>query len=374
MQLFKSYYRTEKIIEKIRDVLSIGWTAPGKYCKEFEARWNDFIGCKYSHFVNSCTGALHIALRLLDLPARAKVITTPITFVSTNAVILYEGCIPVFVDIDPDYMCLDIKKVLERVKKKDIGAVIWVHYGGMVHPKFIELSNKLESMGIPIIEDCAHAAGAFYSDDTRVGSKNISCFSYQAVKNMPSFDGGSIVVHTKENYDRVKRLAWLGISQNTFDRMQSESNEIYKWQYDVPELGWKYNGNEISAIMALVALEYLDRDNAYRRQIYAWYNKGDFTLVSHHLWRSAHHLVVAKVDNRDQVVSALKANNIAPGVHYMPNFGFKPFEKFYKNDCQTAAKMAEQIISLPNHLFLTKKDIDRVVDIINETQKNRPTK
>ena len=302
----------------------------------------------------------------------ARVLTTPITFVSTNAVILYENKTPVFCDIDPYYMSLDPAAVLRKIHTGKVDAIIWVHYGGMVHPKFLTVVDICKEKGIPIIEDCAHAAGSFYTDGTRVGSKNISCFSYHAVKNMPSFDGGAITVHTKEDYERVKKLAWLGITQSTYDRTEAKTNEIYKWQYDVPELGWKYNGNELSAIMALVAMKYLDRDNAYRQKIYEWYSRAEFPLINQ-FPDSSYHLIVAEVENRDQVVSALKANDIAPGVHYIPNYKFKPFEK-YEHDCPEAERMAGRIISLPNHLYLTKEDVDRVVEIVNETQKVRPKK
>ncbi len=295
------------------------------------------------------------------MPKGSKVISSPITFVSTNAVILYEDFVPVFADIDPDYLSLDPDAVLKQVTK-DTAAVIWIHHSGMVHPFFLETVKELNKMGIPVIEDCAHGAGAFYSDGTRVGSKNISCFSYQAVKNMPSFDGGSITVQTQKDYDRVKRLAWLGISQNTYDRTTKKSAENYKWLYDVPELGWKYNGNEMSAIMALTALKYLDRDNAYRKQIYEWYNKG-LNLISQDD-TSSHHLVVAKIKNRDRVVAELKANDISPGVHYLPNFEFTPFQKYYDGTCPNAESITKQIISLPNHLYLTKADVERVINII----------
>ena len=295
-------------------------------------------------------------------------ITTPLTFVSTNAVILYEKLRPVFADVDPDYLSLSPKSVLAKAiqyRYNSMAAVLWVHYGGAVHPEFLKTAEKLKSWGIRVIEDCAHAAGSFYSDGSRVGSKNISCFSYHAVKNMPSFDGGAITLYNEKDYKRAKKLAWMGIDKDTYERTNSAINEIYKWKYDVPELGWKYNGNEISAIMALVALKYLDKDNAYRRQIYQWYKKHDLDLALHSS-NSAHHLAVAKVNNRDQVISTLKANNIAPGVHYTPNFEFEPFKKYYGGGCKNVENLADKIISLPNHLNLTKSDVDKVATIIKE--------
>src|SRR5277367_3311730 len=106
MQLFRPTYEVEECIEAIRKVLSSGWTGTGPQCKQFEEAWCQFTGARYAHFLSSATGALHIALRMLDLPKGSKVLTTPLTFVSTNAVILYENHEPVFVDINEEDFCL----------------------------------------------------------------------------------------------------------------------------------------------------------------------------------------------------------------------------------------------------------------------------
>lgn len=373
MQLFRPVYRTEEIIQEIRKVLETGWTGTGPHCKAFEEEWNEFIGCKYSHFVNSCTAALHLAVRLLDLPPGSKIVTTPITFVSTNAVILYENHEPVFADIDPNTLSLDPEDVKRKISYYNADAVIWVHYGGQVHPGFEEFSEWAEKHNIPIIEDCAHAAGAYYNDGvTRVGNStnSICCFSYQTVKNLPTFDAGMIVVPNEEMLERVKRLSWMGIDRDTFARTNGSGNEIYKWQYDIPELGWKYNGNDVAAAVARTQLKYLDHDNAYRLQLNIWYRRHlDVPIVAFYEWAS-HHLFVIKVDNRDEVISTLKANGVAPGVHYLPNMFFQPFKEFYEEgDCPHAENMAQKIVSLPNHLQMKAIDVERITEVVNETAK-----
>lgn len=365
MQLFRPTYEVEKCIEALRKVLSSGWTGPGPECKKFEESWCRLTGAKHAHFLNSATAALHIAVRLLDLPRGSKILTTPLTFVSTNAVILYEHCEPVFVDINEDDLSLDSADFARKAEESQAQAALWVHYGGQVSPHFQQV---LDLRTIRIIEDCAHAGGAYYPDGCRVGSRpdTISCFSFQAVKSLPTFDSGMICCPSVPLLERAKKLAWLGIDKDTYARSSSNQNEVYKWYYDVPELGWKYNGNDVAAAIANVQLEYLDRDNAQRRKIYNRYQKNLPDLLIPHSPYSAHHLVVIRVKNRDAVIGALKAKGIAPGVHYLPNYEFPVFQKFYqRGSCPNAEKIAPEILSLPNHLQLTEADVDQVCETVS---------
>lgn len=370
MQLFRPSYEVEECLEALREVLSSGWTGPGPQCKQFEESWRELTGSKYTHFLNSATAALHIAVRLLDLPQGSKILTTPLTFVSTNAVILYENCQPVFVDINDDDLSLDSVDFVKKAEESQAKAALWVHYGGQVSPHFEKVAQR-SSNGMRLIEDCAHAGGAHYANGSRVGSRTdtISCFSFQAVKNLPTFDSGMICCPTLPLLERAKKLAWLGIDKDTYTRSSSSTNESYKWYYDVPELGWKYNGNDVAAAIANVQLKYLDRDNAQRQMIYNRYQKNLENSPQVHLIphspQSAHHLVVVRVKNRDEVISALKAKGIAPGVHYLPNYEFPVFQKFYqRGSCPNSEKISTEIISLPNHLQLTQADIDQVCETV----------
>lgn len=370
MQLFRPTYEVEECLEAIRKVLLSGWTGPGSQCKQFEESWCQFTGARYSHFLNSATAALHIAVRMLDLPKGAKILTTPLTFVSTNAAILYEGCEPVFVDVNDSDLSLDSEDFVKKAEEWRAKAALWVHYGGQVSPHFQSvMETPIE--GLQLIEDCAHAGGAFYHNRSRVGSRTdtISCFSYQAVKNLPTFDSGMICLPIQDMFERAKRLAWLGIDKDTYARTCNSQDEVYKWRYDVCELGWKYNGNDIAAAIANTQLKYLDRDNDFRRQIYQSYLKNfaghsQVTLVPH-MPSSAHHLVVIRVKNRNEVISALKASGIAPGVHYLPNYEFPVFQRFYqRGSCPNSERISSEIISLPNHLQLTESDIARVCETV----------
>jgi len=372
LQLFRPRYEVDECIREIRSVLESGWTGQGPKCSAFENAWCEYIGCRNAHFVSSATAALHIALHLTGKPEGTKVATTPLTFVSTNAVILYERMIPVFCECGRD-MSLQYESVRYAVLKKGAKVVMWVHYGGNVSDDFYRLMDDLKNdkkfADVRVIEDCAHAAGASYMDGTMVGSRTdtISCYSFHSVKNLPIMDGGFICVPDDEEDRRARRLSWLGIDKSTYVRTEGSGSELYKWSYNVPELGWKYNGNDIAAAIGLVQLKYLDRDNAYRKWISQQYEsqiRDQFFM--HHYSGSSHHLVVIFVEDRDKAIASLKAAGIAPGVHYLPNYRFPVFSGFDHSSCLAVENMSQHILSLPNHLELDRKQIKRVCSALSD--------
>ena len=370
MQLFQPTYNVEECLKEIRTTLESGWTGQGPKCEKLEKAWCEYADAKHTHFVSSCTAALHLAVELLNLPKDSLITTTPLTFVSTNAAILYSGHRPYFCDVGDD-LSLNYESVMRAIDN-GAKAVIWVHYGGSVSldfEKFLDERNK-NFPHIGIIEDCAHAAGARYPISGKmVGSldSTYATFSMHSVKNLNIFDGGFLCCPKKDDDVRARRLSWMGIDKSTFARTNATINEVYKWSYDVPELGYKYNANDIAASIGLVQLKSLDRDNAYRKQIYEWYSEylnPKIVKLVQHSKDSSHHLVVIKVPCRDKLISVLKANNVAPGVHYLPNYNFKPFIKFSR-DCGNVEVASKEIVSLPCHLQMTRKDVNYICEIVN---------
>jgi len=370
MQLFTPKYEVDQCINEIRKVLESGWTGCGPACRKFEQEWSNYVQAKESLYLNSATSALHIAVHICDLPPKSPILTTALTFASTNAVILYENHFPVFVDINEDDFSLDSKDFLRKKEEFDAQAAIWVHYAGNVSPHFYQIQKNITPK-FSLIEDCAHAAGARYLNGDKVGSSQstLSCFSYHSVKNLPTFDSGMLCSSFTEKMHRARKLSWLGIDKDTFSRTSSDAKELYKWRYDITELGWKYNGNDIAASIGLVQLQYLDRDNAYRHQLNTWYtenliNSPHIRMMNHQIG-SSNHLMVIRVANRNEVLTALRDNGIAPGVHYLPNNEFPIFQKYYtKGSCPNLERISEELISLPNHLHLSKADVDRVCEVV----------
>jgi len=189
-------------------------------------------------------------------------------------------------------------------------------------------------------------------------------YSYQAVKNLPTADSGMICFHEKSLDEVCRKWSWLGINKDTYARSGEKGN--YKWKYDVEHLGYKYHGNSIMAGIAIAQLDSLERDNAYRRQICAWYD-AHFEKAGNLIrpvpiapgCESSRHLYVIEVDQRDELLGYLNENEIYPGVHYRDNTEYGMYS-YGGADCPNSRRMSERILSLPLHMRLRKEDVDFV--------------
>jgi dTDP-4-amino-4,6-dideoxygalactose transaminase len=364
IQLFVPVFRVEETLEEIRECLIKGWTGLGFKTVSFEQAWREYTGIAHAHFVNSATAGLHLAIRLLKEADHWKdgdeVITTPLTFVSTNHVILYEKLTPVFADVD-EHLCLDPKSVTERISPCT-RAVMFVGIGGN-SGRLGQIARLCAQRNLRLILDASHMAGTRI-DGHHVGNEaDVAVFSFQAVKNLPTADSGMVCFREEAMDSDVRKWTWLGIDRDTYSRTIGQSS--YKWKYDVVHEGFKYHGNSITAAMGLVALRYLDQDNAYRRQIASWYDKhfencpGIATIPVANGCESSRHLYQIMVENRDQVMLALNSQQIYPGVHYQVNTQYTMYGEG-RDFCPRAAACSERLISLPMHLRLSHQDVDRI--------------
>lgn len=375
IHLFVPTFRVEETLSQIKECLEKGWTGLGYKTVEFEEAWKEYSGLPHAHFLNSATAGLHLAIRILKEDGKwqegDEVITTPLTFVSTNHVILYERLRPVFADVD-EYLCLDPESVEERISNRT-RAVMYVGMGGNTG-RLNEIAKLCQRHHLKLILDASHMAGTRLNGKHVGGEADASVFSFQAVKNLPTADSGMICFHEGRLDQEVRKWTWLGIDKDTFSRTLSKG--AYKWHYDVVHEGFKYHGNSIMAAIGLVSLKYLDQDNAYRRQIAAWYDEylqdepkvkrvpmAPGCLPSRHLYQ-------VLVENRDEVMLALNDEEIYPGVHYRDNTTYRMYRDA-SGKCPRSMEASEKIISLPLHLRLTYKDVKRVSEALKEIV-NRP--
>ncbi len=358
-----------KEFEAVKKVMASGWVGLGPKTKEFEDAFAKYIGTKYAVALNSCTAALHLALKVMDVEG-GRVLTTPITFVSTNHAILYNNAKPVFCDIEPDTLNIDVKEIEKNITK-DTKAIITVHYGG--HACDMDPIRRIpKTKNVRIIEDAAHACGGEYKG-RKIGTLgDISCFSFHAVKNLATGEGGMITTNDKKIYERLKKLRWLGISKGTWDREESESHmKKYSWYYDVKEVGFKYHMNDIPAAIGIVQLRKLGKMNDRRRELSFRYNDllkdiGSIeTPVVKKYTKSAHHNYVIKTDDRNGLNAYLQENGISTGVHYIPNHHYRMYKKF-KANCPVADKIWERLLTLPLYPDLSFKEQDAIVRHIKE--------
>ena len=354
---------SEEAIAAAADVLRSGWLGLGPRTREFEESFATYVGSPHCVGLSSCTAAIHLALHILDLSPGAEVITTPITFVSTNHAILYERLEPVFADVDRRTGSLDPVSVRQKITDRT-GAILVVHYGG--YPADLdELYAIADEHGIAVIEDCAHAAGATYKGK-RIGSHGrLHAFSFHAVKNLPMGDGGALTLSSFADDDRVRRLRWLGIDKDTYRRTGEQG---YHWEYDVPEVGFKCHMNDIEAAIGLAQLNLLDRENGRRAEIASLYRQRlegipGLTLPPESADRSSsYHLFPVLVERRNDLVDHLRSNGIDAGVHYRRNDEYAMYEKTI---LPGAEYFSAHTLSLPMHLDLTDEDVVRIADVIS---------
>jgi dTDP-4-amino-4,6-dideoxygalactose transaminase len=367
IQVFVPKFRIDECLSEIRECLEKGWTGLGFKTVTFEKAWSEYSGLPFSHFLNSATSGLHLAVYMLRTKhgwaEGDEIITTPLTFVSTNHAIIYERLTPVFADVD-QYLCLDPDDIERKITPRT-RAVIFVGVGGNTgqYERVIEICKRHK---LALILDAAHMAGTRLNGRHVGGEADCAVFSFQAVKNLPTADSGMICWNHADDDERARKASWLGINKDTFSRISSQGN--YKWMYDVEEVGFKYHGNSVMAALGLVALKYLDQDNALRRKLAAQYQERLGHSNAVHCvpvapdCESARHFFQIRVQSRNEVMKALNDAEIFPGVHYRDNTEYRMYASG-KGSCPNAAAASNEVISLPMHMQMTASDVDRISEI-----------
>ena len=368
IHLFVPTFDVEACLAAVRRCLEKGWTGLGDQTVAFEEAFCAATGHPHAHFLNSATAGLHLAVKILKESNGWRdgdeIITTPITFVSTNHAILYEGLTPVFADTDR-YMTLDPASVMERIGPRT-RAVMFVGLGGNTG-SWPEILRLCRERGLAVILDAAHMAGTRLDGVCPGLAADAAVYSFQAVKNLPTADAGMVCFAEAGHDATARKLSWLGIDKDTFTRTVADGR--YKWQYEVEAVGYKYHGNSIMAAIGLTQLETLEEGNAHRRGLCDLYESrlagraGIAIVPTAPGCLSARHLFQVLVDNRDDVMLALNERRIFPGVHYRDNTEYAVYRDAH-GPCPAAREASRRVISLPLHLRLYSGDVERVCDAL----------
>lgn len=357
--VFRPKLNKAEILSELDKIFDSGWIGLGLKTAEFEQRFADYIGVKYAVGVSSCTAALHLANHVLGIGEGNEVIVPSMTFVSTALAPLYCGAKPVFADIEEDTLCIDPEDI-ERKITPNTKAVIVVHYGGHAC-RMDEICKIAAYNDLYIIEDVAHGCGGKYKGVMLGSIGEMGCFSFHAVKNLPTGDGGMITTNDERLYERLKKLRWLGIDIDTWNR----TGEGYSWQYSIDELGFKYHMNDITAVIGLAQLKVLNKHNLIRRGIAKRYDEV-FSKID---WitcppekeyaYSARHNYVIGVPFRDRLNEYLRDKGISTGVHYEPIHHHKVFGE--QVDLPVTDRVWTKLLSLPMFPGMTDYDMARII-------------
>ena len=343
----------------------------GSFTAEAEQALGDYLGVPHVVCLDSCTAALHLALLAHDIGPGDEVIVPAMTFVATANAVLMTGAAPVFADVDPRNGCVTADTVAERITRKT-RAILPVHLYGLLCD--VEALHALaQRPGLALIEDAAHCIEARRGVVRPASHSHCACFSFYATKNITCGEGGALATHDARLAERVRRLSQHGLTSTAVERY----GQTYK-HWDMDELGWKYNLDNIRASLLTPQIRKLDQRWTRRRALAAEYEAALAGLpgvqipeVLDPLW-SARHLFPIWVERgrRDEVLAGLQARGVGVTVNYRAVHLLRYYRQklgHQPGDLSAAEDIGERTLSLPFHPQMTSDQVQQVARAVEET-------
>jgi len=364
----------EEEIEEVIDCLRSDWITTGPKTKRFEQSFAEYVGAPAALAVSSGTDAMLVGLAAMGIGSGDEVITTTMTFCSTVHVIEQVGARPVLVDVEPDTLNVDPRRVEEAVSSRT-RAILPVHLYG--HPCDMDALDDIAGRhGLAILEDAAHALPASYKD-RRIGSEGTTAaFSFYATKNLTTGEGG-MLTGDPELVRKARLWSLHGLSGDAYNRY----NRGGSWAYEVLVPGYKCNMSDIQAAIGLQQLRKLDRFQVHRRRIVERYRallsgcdavqlptERPEVVSGWNLFPLRLNLGLLSID-RDGFIGELKKRNIGSSVHFIPvhvhpyyrdKYGFGP------RDFPIAYEEYLRIVTVPLSARIQEEDVADVAGAVRE--------
>jgi len=346
----------EVMMPAIENILYSGYIAEGQAVYDFEDELKQYIGNPYLLALNSGTAALHIAFNLLGLKEGDEVISTAMTAEPTNTTIALTGAKVVWGDVDVDTGLLDPKSVREKITEKT-KAIVLVHYAGMVCDMdgFNAISREYN---IPVIEDAAHSFGSRYNGKIIGSNSRFTCFSFQAIKQLTTVDGGAISFTVPEDVEPARRLRWFGLDK-----------KVSRLENDIKKAGYKYGMNNVNATIGSVQLKNLSPVLDRYIQNGKYYDKalkgisGVKLIPYYQNTEPSYWLYTMKVEKRDEFIKMMEDNGImASPLHHRSD----THSVFAASKCELPQldKFYSEFVHIPCGWWVDNEVRERIVDVI----------
>lgn len=385
---------TEAEICEVIRVLQSGWITTGPKTEEFEKNLAEYVGTNRAVCLSSATASMELILRLLGIGEGDEVITSAYTYTASAAVIHHVGAKIVLVDTSPGSFEMDYEKVANAITEKT-KAIIPVDVAGkmcnyaaifeavVAKKHLFAARNDLQSIlnRVVVIADASHALGAWQNNKRCGQIADFTCFSFHAVKNLTTAEGGAVVWKDNDGFDddllyrQFKIYSLHGQSKDALTKLQKGS-----WEYDIIYPAYKCNMTDILSAIGLVQLQRYEGLLARRRAIINIYDQALSELGVEYLQHfrddniSSGHLYLARIPGigettRNNVIEKLFDKGIATNVHYKPLPMFTAYKKlgFDITDFPNAFNMYKNEISLPLHTLLTDEDVSYICQELANT-------
>ncbi|MBC7864043.1 MAG: DegT/DnrJ/EryC1/StrS aminotransferase family protein [Bacteroidia bacterium] len=383
----------QKVIDEVTAALKSGWITTGPRTKKFESEIAKYVNVGNVLCLNSATAGLEIMLRWFGVGQGDEVILPAYTYSATANVIIHCGATPVFVDVNADDFNISVKEIEKCITEKT-KVIMPVDFGGFpcdyddlnelvkkYSVKFQAANPAQEKLGrILVLSDSAHSFGAHYKNKRTGSLTDVSVFSFHAVKNLSTSEGGAVALNlpapfsNKEIYDFLCVYTLHGQNKDALAKMQKGN-----WRYDIIEAGYKCNMTDLTAAIGLIELERYDSDTLLKRkkiiESYADFFSGDLyqlPVFKNPDKESSYHLFPLRIKNcseaqRDEIMKKIAENDVAVNVHFIP----VPMMSFYKkmgydiNNYPVTFDNYAREISLPVFYDLSNEQIQRVCEVVN---------
>lgn len=360
--LFKTY-SSPTVPDLIAEVCESGIVGEGEYVARFAKELGTLFGNPNTLPVNSCTSALHLALKCLGVGPGDEVISTPFTMAATNLAILYCGAKIVWADINPESLFIDYSEVERKITSKT-KAIMATAVGGSVDDSI----RILGTWGVPLVLDCAHALTSKYIQPVGMGHvslwADLACFSFQSIKTLQTGDGGALVTRKQEHYDYAEKMKWFGMTRK---RTPGAGGLQHQMSIDIADCGYKYQMNNVAAAIGLAnlpgALRNADETRKNSGILFSelkdlpglsflqagYYSDPDWWVFG----------ILA--DRREELIEWLNTLGISSSPLWRRNDKHSVFSEF---NCSLPAmdSVEDKILFVPNGWWLSEQDLHRVVD------------
>jgi len=347
-------------LEEIRTSLEAQWIGIGPKTARFEKSFSERLGLPGFVLLDSGSNSLQMAVKLLDLPPGSDVIVPSFTWIACAHAVVLCGHRPVFCDVDVHTHNVTAKDV-EAARTPNTRAIMVVHYGGL--PARVDEISKL---GLPIIEDAAHAVDSRLKGAACGGLGDVGIYSFDAVKNLAMGEGGGLTAKLAERVERARRLRYCGIGKSGFEASASKDRW---WEYAVTDFFPKMLPSDIAASVGLAQLRKLDKMQGRRKAIWETYQK-EFSSLG---WlvrpqeapadaRHSYFTYCVRLPGgrRDAFAKYLYEKGIYTTLRYHPLHLNKIYGSTAKlSNCE---KLNEEALSLPLHPGLGVDDVSKIIE------------
>ena len=384
---------SEDDIQSVVETLKSGWITTGPKTKLFENKIAEYCGTKRAAALNSATACLELTLRLLGIGPGDEVITCAYTYTASCSVICHVGATPVLVDTGENSFEMDYEKLADAITPKT-KAIIPVDLGGVMcdYEKIFEIvnskkaifkpNNKIqESIGrVIVLADGAHSFGAEQRGKKSGSVADFTCFSFHAVKNLTTAEGGAVTWKQIEGIDSEEIYkAYMLLSLHGQNKDALAKTKLGAWKYDIIWPAYKCNMTDILAALGLSQLERYDGLLKRRRDIVKMYDSGLKDMNIQHLNHisgdnlSSCHLYITRLlgkslEERNEFIEKMAKVGVPTNVHYQS----LPLLTAYKNlgfdikDYPNAFDMYKNEVTLPLHTLLSDEDVEYIISKVKE--------